>query len=171
MIKVLRFRCSFSVFLFAFLLNGFDSFAQGIQSDPFIGDIESGFNQSHYEALSIANLEQYRLRSSRRSFKFESGVSFELLSAVELTEAGYLVYPGNYITQDDLNPLVQMVFKLGLEGQLAVRSEIDPNSKLSAMKVLPSSIQINKIGPSDLEQMSEKKRNFVLSNPDLFQIE
>jgi hypothetical protein len=168
MIKLLRFRCSFSVLLFTFLLNGFDSFGQDMHLDPFIGDMESGFNQSQCEVLSVANLEQYRLRSSRQSFKFESGVSFELLSAFELAEAGYLVAPGNYITQNHLNPLVQMVFKLGLEGQLAVRSEIDSNSKLSAMKVLPASISQNKVSASDLYQMSEEKCAFVPINPGLF---
>jgi hypothetical protein len=170
MITFLRFRYLFSVFLFLFLINGLKTLGQNAESSTFIGEVETGFTQSHEEALSSANLEQYRLRSSRRSFKFESGTSFELLSAVELTEAGYLVNPGEYLTQADLDPVVDFVFKLGPTNQLAIRSVIDPNSKLAATKVVPASNQ-NRISQSDLQQMSEEKRAYVLSNPDLFQIE
>jgi hypothetical protein len=170
MITFLRFRYLFSVFLFLFLINGLKTLGQNAESSTFIGEVETGFTQSHEEALSSANLEQYRLRSSRRSFKFESGTSFELLSAVELTEAGYLVNPGEYLTQADLDPVVDFVFKLGPTNQLAIRSVIDPNSKLATIKVVPASNQ-NRISQSDLQQMSEEKRAYVLSNPDLFQIE
>ncbi|MFT5919133.1 MAG: hypothetical protein ACI9FU_000939 [Granulosicoccus sp.] len=171
MITFLRFRYLFSVFLFLFLINGLKTLGQNAESSTFIGEVETGFTQSHEEALSSANLEQYRLRSSRRSFKFESGTSFELLSAVELTEAGYLVNPGEYLTQADLDPVVDFVFKLGPTNQLAIRSVIDPNSKLAATKVVSASTNQNKISQSDLQQMSEEKRAYVLSNPNLFLIE
>ncbi|MFT4525652.1 MAG: hypothetical protein ACI85F_001807 [Bacteroidia bacterium] len=170
MITILRFRYLFSVLLFLFLINGLKALGQNAELSTFIGEVETGFTQSHEEALSSANLEQYRLRNSRRPFKFESGVSFELLSAVELTEAGYLVNPGEYLTQADLNPLVDFVFRLGPTNQLAIRSVIDPNSKLATIKVVPASNQ-NRISQSDLQQMSEEKRAYVLSNPNMFLIE
>lgn len=171
MITFLRFRYLFSVLLFLFLLNESETLGQNAESTSFVGDIESGFTQVHEEVLSSANLEHYRLRNSRRSLRFESGVLFELLSAVELTESGSLIDPGYYITKEDLNPSVRMVFKLGPEGQLAVRSEIDPNSKLAATEVLPEESTQTKISAFDLEQMSEEKRAFVLSNPNMFLVE
>jgi hypothetical protein len=170
MITILRFRYLFSVLLFLFLINGLKALGQNAELSTFIGEVETGFTQSHEEALSSANLEQYRLRNSRRPFKFESGVSFELLSAVELTEAGYLVNPGEYLTQADLNPLVDFVFRLGPTNQLAIRSVIEPNSKLATIKVVPASNQ-NRISQSDLQQMSEEKQAYVLSNPNMFLIE
>lgn len=171
MITILRFRYLFSVLFFLSLFNGSKTLGQNTESTAFIGDPESGFSQLHADALSTSDLEQYRLRNSRRSLQFESGVFFELLSAVELTESGSLVDPGNYPTKDDLNPNVRIVFKLGAQGNLAVRSEIDPNSKLAAIEVIPGGSSQTKISAFDLEQMSEEKRAFVLSNPDMFLIE
>ena len=169
MIKDLRFRYVFFVLFFTLITSRFESVGQQFGSSTFSGDFETGFTQSHQDALSSASLEQYRLRNSRRIFQFESGAKFELHSAVELTEAGWLIDPGNYITQSELNPMVRFVFQLGPNNQLAVRSEIDPNSKLSAVKVLQPIQHTKKISASDLRQMSEQKRNFILANPDKFE--
>lgn len=52
--------------------------------------------QEYQSAIQNANFEIYRLRNERVSLSFDNGLTFELLSAYEMQQAGYQVEIGSY---------------------------------------------------------------------------
>ena len=125
----------------------------------------------HQKALDNANLEPYRLQKSERFLKFEDGVGFTLVSAEELAANGIEISPEFYALEESLNKEVSLIFKLGPNSQLAVRSEVNSDSKLAEIgKGFPAH-EIQVIAQEDFDKMSETKQEIIRSRPHQYRVE
>ena len=120
-------------------------------------------------ALIKADLEKFRLKDSHRKLRFEDGVQFELLSALELVELGALIDPGNYQSTASVDPMVDYVFKVSEGGSLAVRSLIHRDSKLSRIETDSPATEARKvISQKEFDQMKPEKQQHIINNSSLF---
>ena len=159
------------VFCFGFLLTlGFCSAAFG-QSQGFVLVTEGADLQPYSSALSEANLEPYRLQKTDRTLTFDDGVEFKLLSAERLISSGLNLSLANYPTKQDLKQEVSLIFKLGPQGQIAVRSVVDASSKQAKIGAGFPSKTRTVISKPDFEKLPEAKQNVILSRPHQFKIE
>lgn len=79
-------------------------------------------------AVEKADMEIFRLRSSRRTIAFKSGVVIELLSADEMKAAGFDVDPAHYTLHLPDN-YKEPVYDIAVNGQLIQYFESAPAKK------------------------------------------
>jgi len=85
---------------FLMVLAGYAFFTSAFTQTNFTHDYvitSSGGDLSSYsQAMDAANWEPYRLKNQRVVFSFDSGVTVELKSAVELLNLGYSINLNSY---------------------------------------------------------------------------
>jgi hypothetical protein len=147
------------------------SIPDSCNTNSIVAVAETGFSNMHSAALSKANLETYRLRDSRRVLSFEDGSSFTLLSAQEMADAGCDLQIENYVLKERVNWAVTLVFQLLPNEMIAVRSEINSNSKVAKIgKGFPSKNR-TVVSKADFDNMIKSKQDVILSHPHQYKIE
>jgi hypothetical protein len=71
-------------------------------------------------AIQNANFETYRLQNQRVSLSFDNGLTFELLSAAEMQQAGFEVSLSNYREANDPDYQAPILF-LAPNGMIAAQ--------------------------------------------------
>lgn len=74
--------------------------------------------QPYETAIANADLESYRYRNQRCVITFDNGLQVELLSAVEMQQAGHAIVVADYKTADNPN-WIQPIFHLNADGTLS----------------------------------------------------
>ncbi|MCF8277060.1 MAG: hypothetical protein K9J17_10015 [Flavobacteriales bacterium] len=128
-------------------------------------------SDSYQISLQNASLESYRFRNSDRTIQFEGGVTFKLISAKELIACGYQISLDSYSLFSEVDPAITIVFKLCENGKIAVRTEIDPKSKLAKIGAGFSGTRKTFVSMEDFEQMSEEKQLMIRSKPEEYRVE
>ena len=161
---------TYLLLLICLLVSGFLE-STNAQTNGYEFANNSSQTDAHQKALDNANLEPYRLQKSERVLKFEDGVEFTLTSAEQLVASSIEINPENYPTEESLNKGVSLIFKLGPNSQVAVRSEVNSDSKLAKIgKGFPAhKIQI--ISQEDFDKMGDRKQEIIRSRPHQYRVE
>ena len=123
------------------------------------------------EALSSASFEIYRFRHNHRIIEFEDGTQVKLLSAAEIQKCNPNIKLEPYTTEQSVNNSRTLIFKLFPNGNIGVRSIVNPASKLAKIGNGFPRKDLIIISKADFDRLPESKQEVIMSRPHQYVVE